>query len=130
MGRYKKTIPPRKEHFIGVRITEDLYDVISYEADKAGISISEYFRRLATNHTINVQEVIVMDNSKLLEILGGMGKIGSNLNQIARHLNEGREWNEKLKNEISSALSDLVEIRNGIRTMTGDYNGNNKAPIN
>jgi len=52
MARPKKGAPPAKEHFVGIRLTEDLYRVIQSEADNAGLSISEYFRRLATKHKI------------------------------------------------------------------------------
>lgn len=47
MARPKKGAPPAKEHFVGIRLTEGLYRVIQSEADNAGLSISEYFRRLA-----------------------------------------------------------------------------------
>lgn len=50
MARPKKGAPPAKEHFVGIRLTEGLYRVIQSEADNAGLSISEYFRRLATKH--------------------------------------------------------------------------------
>lgn len=55
MARPKKEVPPAKEHFVGIRLTEDLYRVIQNEADNAGLSISEYFRRLATKHKIVMQ---------------------------------------------------------------------------
>lgn len=85
----KKEAPPAKEHFVGIRLTEDLYRVIQSEADSAGHSISEYFRRLATKHKIVMQPPIFHDDTALVSELAKLNKLGSNLNQIAQYFNKG-----------------------------------------
>lgn len=127
MARKKKDIPPRKEHFIGFRLTYDLYEAISKEAEQAKMSVSEYCRHLATDHKITVHREIVFDSRELLKELGDMGKIGSNLNQIAHHLNEGLPMYEDLKKEIYRCITDIKEIRDNIRKVTGEYRGDNKT---
>lgn len=42
MARPKKEVPPAKEHFVGIRLTEDLYRVIQNEADNAGLCIASF----------------------------------------------------------------------------------------
>lgn len=87
MARPQKDTPPTKERFIHVRVTNDLYDVIAKEAKEAYLSVSEYLGKLATDKRITLRKEVVFDNLELLSALSNLGKIGSNLNQIARYLN-------------------------------------------
>jgi hypothetical protein len=43
-------------------------------------------------------------------VLGQLGKIGSNINQIAYHLNAGRPG-DRMEGTIEEALRDLMEMR-------------------
>ena len=72
---------------------------IQEKANKAGISMSEYIRRCALGRKIPQYG----DVAVLREISAELGKIGSNLNQIAHHLNAGgsvdlqeviKDWND------------------------------------
>lgn len=130
MPRPKKEFPPKKEKFIGFKVTEELYDVISKEATEAKMSVSEYCRKLATDHKITIHQETVFDSSELLRALGDMGKIGSNLNQIAHHLNEGMPLYEDMKKEIYRSITDIKEIRDNIRSITGEYRGNTETHSN
>lgn len=121
MGRSKKKTPPAKEHFIGVRITEELYSVIEKDAKSAKISVSEYIRQVLSNYHPKVKYETVFDSTELLKTLGDMGKIGSNLNQIARHLNEGSSLTENMKNDIYRCIQDIKDIRDDVRKQTGEY---------
>lgn len=125
MARPKKENPPTKERFIHVRVTEDLYDVISKEAAEAHLSVSEYFRKLATDKRITLRKEIIFDNPDLLSALSDLGKIGSNLNQIARHLNEGGSMNLSLRNELLQCITELRNIREDVKEMAGEYRGSN-----
>lgn len=107
MARKKKEFPPVKERFIGFRVTEDLYQVIETEASQAKMSVSEYCRSVATNKRIILKKEIVFNNPELLSALSNLGKIGSNLNQIARHLNEGASMNPALKKEVILSFLEL-----------------------
>lgn len=98
MARKKKEFPPVKERFIGFRVTEYLYQVIETEATQAKMSVSEYCRSVATNKRIIIKKEQVFNNPELLSALSNLGKIGSNLNQIARHLNEGGSMDSALNN--------------------------------
>ena len=123
MARKKKEFPPIKERFIGFRVTEDLYKVIETEAFQAKMSVSEYCRSVATNKRIILKKEIVFDNPELLSALSNLGKIGSNLNQIARHLNEGGAMNLSLRKELLQCITEFREIREEVKEMAGEYRG-------
>ncbi len=125
MARPKKENPPTKERFIHVRVTEDLYDVISKEASEAHLSVSAYFRKLATDKRITLKKEIIFNDPKLLSALSNIGKIGSNLNQIARHLNEGNSIDASLRKELLQCITELRSIREEIKEMAGEYRGGN-----
>lgn len=125
MARKKKEFPPVKERFIGFRVTEELYAIIEAEASQAKMSMSEYCRYLATNKRIILKKEKVFDNPELLSALSNLGKIGSNLNQIARHLNEDGSMNLSLRKEIMQCITELRNIREEVKEMAGEYRGYN-----
>lgn len=51
-----------------------------------------------------------IDRQHVGRVLGELGKIGSNVNQIAYHLNAGRPP-ERVYNALELALRDLAELR-------------------
>lgn len=125
MARKKKDFPPVKERFIGFRVTEDLYEMIETEAAQAKMSVSEYCRSLATNKRITLKKEVVFDSPELLSALSNLGKIGSNLNQISRHLNEGGLLNSSMRSELMQCITELRSIREDVKEMAGDYRGSN-----
>ena len=124
MARKKKEFPPVKERFIGFRVTEDLYPVIETEASQAKMSVSEYCRSVATNKRIILKKEIIFNSPELLTALSNLGKIGSNLNQIARHLNEGNSMDSVMKKELMQCITELRNIREDVKEMAGEYRGN------
>lgn len=124
MARPKKTLPPTKEKRIMFRVTEDLYDVISLEASSAKMSVSEYCRKVCTDKKIILRQENVFDSPELLSALSEIGKIGNNLNQIARHLNSGNPLDLPLRKELLHTVSELRNIREEIKEMAGEYRGN------
>lgn len=124
MGRPKKSFPPAKQHQIVFRLTEDLYSVIADEADKAKISVSEYCRKVCTDKKLIIRQENVFDSQELLKALSDLGKIGGNLNQIARHLNDGGELTQAMKKDVMDSISNVREIRENIKEMAGEYRGN------
>lgn len=123
MARPKKQFPPSKDRFVGVRMTNELYEVISKNADMAHLSVSEYLRLAGTEAKIIVHQEVVFDSTELLKALGDIGKIGSNLNQIAHHLNGGGTFTDGLRHEIMNCISSLYQIRDNIKIMAGEYRG-------
>lgn len=51
-------------------------------------------------------------------------KIGDNLNQIARHLNEEGTFTEGMAAEVSECITELHWIRDEVKEMADEYRGN------
>ena len=124
MARRKKTYPPTKEKRIIFRVTDNLYDVIAAEADKAKLSVSEYCRKVCTDKKIVIRQENVFDSQELLKALSDLGKIGGNLNQIAKHLNANGEFTPSIREDILQTITMLRDIRENIKEMAGEYRGN------
>lgn len=88
MGRKKKINPPARMKQFTMRVTEEMYENLKQNADAAHLSVMAYTRHLLSNRRPVVHNEIVYNNPDLLKALGDIGKIGNNLNQIARYLNE------------------------------------------
>ena len=99
-GRKKKTLPPSKEQRITIRLTEYEYQVLKKECQLSQLSVSEYIRRLLLNREIPIYPVIIHDEHEILEELRKINKVGNNLNQIARHLNQGGVMTNSLALEL------------------------------
>ena len=124
MARPKKTITPIKEKRIMFRVTDELYDVIANEATSAKMTVSEYCRKVCTDKRLIVKKEKIFNNPELLSALSNLGKIGSNLNQIARHLNGGGSIDSELKKELFQCITELRSIREDVKEMAGEYRGN------
>lgn len=125
MGRPKKEMPPSKGRKFTIRLTDVMYESLEQDAVKAGLSVSEYARELLLNNRPVVKHEIVFDSEELLHVLGDMGKIGSNLNQIAHHLNGGGGWSANLKSEVLQGVIAIYKIRDMVKEMAGEYRGSN-----
>ena len=106
-----KTPEEQRSRKIIVRFTEAEYDAITSGAKNAGMSLSSYVRHLAVNAKIDINYKLSYDSSILGPILGQLGKIGSNLNQIARYYNRGGQPSGGIEQRISECLSELFVIR-------------------
>ena len=82
MARPTKKTPPAKVHQLPVRFTEDLYAVLSENAQKAGLTRGEYIRHLVAGRTPKAQPPIFHDDTALVSELAKLNKLGSN--QIGR----------------------------------------------
>ena len=63
----------------------------------------------------------------LSDLLGQCGKIGGNLNQLARHFNTGGRDTEQLRAQILTELSALTAFRLDAEKAIGELYGNHQA---
>jgi hypothetical protein len=95
-----------------VRFTEQEFTEIAGKADRAGIASAAFLRAAALGSPgPRAQRRPPADHKALRQILGHCGRIGNNLNQIAKHLNTGGEANIP---ELREALTAYLEIRTAI----------------
>ena len=91
MPRKKKPEKNRYKNIVCMKVTDIELEILNQHAATAGLSRSEYLRKLFLEKEIHVHYEVVADMKILRELLGEYGKIGSNLNQIARYFNTGGE---------------------------------------
>ena len=121
--------PPQR--VVKTRLSEEEYADFTARLAPYGISQSEFLRqairRTAIRPVIHVSAV----NDELLSAVGKLtaeyGRIGGNLNQIARYLNEyGAPYNA-LSGEVRAAIADLAALKYEVLKKVGDAVGNTQA---
>lgn len=91
MPRKKKAEKYLYKNIVSMKVTDMELEILNRHAATAGLSRSAYLRELFLSNEIHVHYEIVADMKILRDILKEYGKIGSNLNQIARYFNTGRD---------------------------------------
>ena len=102
-------------HVVKTRMTEEEYADFTERLKHYDMSQAEFIRQAITRATIRPIVTVSPVNDELLSAVGRLtaeyGKIGGNLNQIARVLNEyGTPYNA-LSVEVRAAISDLAALK-------------------
>lgn len=122
MARPKKEIPPAYTHRVTVRLTDDMYKVLHHDAEAAHLSDAECLRQMILKRKINYAPAIVHDDSAILEELHNINKLGSNLNQITRYLNQQGNMTNPLAVELRQIIHTLDDSCNRLnRKMEEEY---------
>ena len=111
----KKYNTPHRCHVVKTRMTEEEYADFTERLKHYDMSQAEFIRQAITRATIRPIVTVSPVNDELLSAVGRLtaeyGKIGGNLNQIARALNEyGTPYNA-LSVEVRAAISDLAALK-------------------
>lgn len=94
-----------------VRLTPEEKAAFLDRADKAGMASAAFARAVLSGSAgPRAQRRIPVHAQTLRQVLGHLGKTGSNLNQIARYLHTGGSADVVMP-DIQAALSDLARIR-------------------
>jgi mobilization protein NikA len=106
----------RSSH-LTVRLSVDERAAVETAAEKAGLTAGSYARQamLGAPAPRQVRRPPV-EKRELARLLGELGKIGGNLNQLARAANTGVVVYES---EIDASLGDLAEVRTAILKALG-----------
>ena len=123
MTRPPKETDMKREHRVTIRLTDTEFSIIENAAEQAEMSISEYMRTQTMQGQVNARFEIVADVAEIKKLIGEFGKIGSNLNQIARYFNQGGIISTEMKNEIRKSLRDIYEMKYEVMKMAGDFRG-------
>ena len=112
-------------------LTDEEYEAFSDRCKTYGMSQAEMIRQAITGVTIHPIIKVSAANDELLSAIGRMtseyGKIGSNLNQIARFLNETHAPYSNLAEEVCTAISDLAKLKFEVLEKVGDAIGNDQT---
>lgn len=125
MARPRKAASDKREYTIRVRVTLDEKNQIWQEAADARLSPSD-FMRLKSIGSAPKRHMPSPDRTILLNYLAELGKIGSNINQIARALNRRAESVELVgiyPDDITRAINGLDLLTAHLTKMLtdGDY---------
>ena len=116
----KPTKPPpnRQRHAdIHIRLLDEEKVKASALADRAGLTLGAFARAaMLGNAGPRARRRPHPDQKALLQILGQLGRIGGNINQIAKQLNAG---NTPAIPELQAALTAYIDIRNEIYAALG-----------
>lgn len=98
----------KKENMVlmSMRISAEDKAQIEEKARKTGLTTSEYMRRCALGRKLPCYG----DTTLLEEYSMQLGKIGSNLNQIAKYLNGGGGF-YSVSYEVKEAIRELLDLK-------------------
>lgn len=104
MARRSGSEKRRRSRIFTVRLTPQEAVTIRQKAEEHGQSVGAMLRSSLLHARLRPSRI---DLQAVARLLGQLGKIGSNINQLAKHANAGRYQEEG----IELALRDLAELR-------------------
>ena len=121
----------KRSHIVKTRLDDEEHADFLRRMELYGMSQSEFIREAISGATIRPTIVASLINDDLLVAIGKLtaeyGRIGSNLNQIARHLNEWRSPYPAMAKELQDAAADLATLKVELMKKIGDAIGNVQA---
>ena len=110
MARPRLDVSDRRTRIVGVRLTLSEADDLAARAAASGLTTAAYVRRAALGRRIRSARVLRLSAEDRLEL----GRIGVNLNQVARSMNAGipappgtRETVERIGELVAELLAQL-----------------------
>lgn len=107
-GRPRAAEGAARDQVLGLRLTPDERAAIEAQAARAGLTVSDYARRVILGHRVKAA-VTDVDAAALVEL----NRLGVNLNQIAKQLNARKAAPAQIE-------PLLVTIRAAVERLAGD----------
>ena len=124
----KRYNTPHRSRVVKTRMTEEEYATFAERLSAYHMSQAEFIRQAITGAAIRPIITVSPVNDELLAAVGKLtaeyGRIGGNLNQIARTLNEWHSPYPQLAGEVRAAVSDLAALKFEVLQKVGDAVGN------
>ena len=128
---HRHDTPNNKTHIIKFRVTETEKLELENTAKLLHLSLSTLIRRALHSAKIERTVVVVGGGEETLTavsaLLAQCGRVGGNLNQLARHFNSGGADTEQLRAKILDELADLTAFRLHAEKILGELYGNAQA---
>ncbi len=108
--RGRPRVTAAKGRRIAVRLTDDDHSFLEQSAKEAGLSVGAFLRTIALG-TAGARAVKrpPIERKQLAKLLGEIGKLGSNVNQIAKWANTDRAAPSRA--EIARMCEDIAAMR-------------------
>lgn len=98
-----------REHQIGLRCNDEEYAAINAKASESGLTVGAYLRTLAVGSPgPRAVRRPPVERKELARLLGHLGKVGSNINQLARAFNAAGRF---------PGFPELIAIREEVKQM-------------
>ena len=127
----KRYNTPHRSHVVKTRMTEEEYADFTGRLEHYDISQAEFIRQAITRATIRPIVTVSPVNDELLAAVGKLtaeyGKIGGNLNQIARTLNEWHSPYPAMAKELKDAAADLAALKFEVLQKVGEAVGDTQT---
>ena len=124
-------VKPKRTHIVKTRLDDEEHAEFMRRMELYEMSQAEFIREAISGATIKPTIVATLVSDDLLAAIGKMtaeyGRIGNNLNQIARHLNEWRSPYPAMAKELQDAAADLAALKFEVMKKVGDAVGNVQA---
>ena len=128
MKRYNT---PHRSRVVKTRLTDEEYADFTARLAPYGMSQSEFIRQAITRATIRPIDTVSPVNDELLAAVGKLtaeyGRIGGNLNQIARTLNEWHSPYPAMAKELKDAAADLAALKYEVLQKVGEAIGDTQT---
>ena len=128
---HRHDTPNNKTHIIKFRVTETEKLALENTAHPLHLSLSTFIRRAIHNVKIEKTVIVTSGGEKTLTavstLLAQCSKVGTNLNQLARHFNSGGADTELIRAKILDGLADLTAFRLHAEKVLGELYGNAQA---
>ena len=111
MTRPKKDEQTVRSNSIHIRMNDTEYELLQERASAVNMSM------------VTIKYELVADIPEIKKLIGEFGKIGSNLNQIARYFNQGGIISAEMRGEIKKCIRDIYEMKYEVMKMAGDFRG-------
>ena len=107
MARRSGSENRQRNNIFTVRFTPEEAATVRRIAEEHGQSAAALLRSSLLHIRAHPSRI---DRAAVARLLGQLGKIGSNINQIAHHLNSGLPG-DRITNILEESLRDLLELR-------------------
>ena len=122
---------PHRTCTVKTRLTEEERKEFEETCAALSISQSEYLRQAIFYGKVETTIRVTANSEELLDAVSALiaqyGKIGGNLNQIARHLNVYGAGCQELAGELRAAAADLAALKFEVLKVIGEAYGNDKT---
>ena len=123
--------PNNKTHIIKFRVTAEEKTSLELTCKLLNLSMSTLIRRALHNVKIEKKIIVASSGEEALTtvstLLAQCSKVGTNLNQLARHFNSGGADTEQIRAKILDELADLTAFRLSAEKVLGELYGNAQA---
>ena len=123
MARPKTDTALKRSKAVMAKFTETEYDTIKTKAEAVHKPVSTFVHDAALGRLLEVRYDLSPSIPELSLLAGSLGKTASNLNQIARHLNEHGTLTDDIIADIRQGIREIFSMRDELNALKSTLNG-------